>query len=139
MLSCLNHFLSFTLVMRCYTCDGKKNSDCTKYEVCKKDEEVFTNVLPSNTLIIYKISFNTCRYNFIFSMLCHFKLINCSFQSCETKIKRNGSEIKKKCKQTKDCKATCKKNEQDCTLCCVGDLCNKDQGNSQHCNRFLLF
>nr|XP_022343451.1 SCO-spondin-like isoform X5 [Crassostrea virginica] len=77
-------------LMRCYTCDGKKNSDCTKYEVCKKDEE-----------------------------------------SCETKIKRNGSEIKKKCKQTKDCKATCKKNEKDCTLCCVGDLCNKDQGYAE--------
>ncbi|XP_056004585.1 A disintegrin and metalloproteinase with thrombospondin motifs adt-2-like [Ostrea edulis] len=77
--------------MRCYTCSyGKKNSDCTKIETCKKDEE-----------------------------------------SCETQVHRDKAEIKKKCKKTKDCKAKCDKKEKECTLCCTGDLCNKNQGYAE--------
>uniref|UniRef100_K1P696 Hemicentin-1 n=1 Tax=Magallana gigas TaxID=29159 RepID=K1P696_MAGGI len=79
--------------MRCYYCKGKKNSDCTKTETCKKDE-----------------------------------------LSCETKIKRNGADIEKKCKKTKDCKPKCDKKDHDCTLCCTGDLCNKDQGYAEFKN-----
>ncbi|XP_061194688.1 A disintegrin and metalloproteinase with thrombospondin motifs adt-2-like [Saccostrea echinata] len=79
---------SKSAVQRCYTCSyGKKNSDCTKIETCKKDEE-----------------------------------------SCETKIRRDKDEIKMKCRKTKDCKTKCLPNDKECTRCCTGDLCNKDQG-----------
>ncbi|XP_061194689.1 uncharacterized protein LOC133202827 [Saccostrea echinata] len=75
-------------VQRCYTCShGKKNSDCTKIETCKKDEE-----------------------------------------TCETKIRRDKGEIRKKCEKTKDCKPKCDAKDKECTMCCTGDLCNKDHG-----------
>lgn len=35
----------FFLVMRCYYCKGKKNSDCMKIEICKKDELVINMVI----------------------------------------------------------------------------------------------
>ena len=111
--------------MRCYTCDGKKNSDCTKYETCKKDEEVIL-------CFLYDVHVNYVNeQKKTAAMIIRVFVVRlnlCILQSCETNIKRNGSEIKKKCKKTKDCKAKCSKNEKDCTLCCVGDLCNKDQG-----------
>ena len=57
--------------------------------------------------------------------------VHLCLQSCETMVHKDKTEITKKCKKTKDCKTRCDANAVECHFCCTGDLCNKDQGNTE--------
>ena len=82
------------VVMRCYTCDGKKNSDCTKYETCKKDEEVIlcfvydvhVNYVNEQTMIIRVF---VVRLTYVF-----FSLVRPTLNEMDPKSKRNARRLR---------------------------------------------
>lgn len=65
-------------------------------------------------------------------------LLSVFFQSCETKVHRDKTEITKVCKKTSSCKTRCDARAVECHFCCTGDLCNKDSGNAGATHLFFV-
>lgn len=50
------------------------------------------------------------------------------FQTCETRVEKDKTEITKKCAKEKSCKASCDPKDKFCVTCCKGSLCNENEG-----------